>query len=80
MGLYLVRAGGGEATRFELAGMHDCPACLWPTFLPDGQHFLFTVANAEPNRGIYLGSRDDAAPRRVLDVVSSTAYIPLTDT
>jgi hypothetical protein len=69
-----VRASGGDATRVELTGLQDCSACMWPSFLPDGQHFLFTVVARQADRGIYLGSLDGVAPRRLLDDVSSTAY------
>src|SRR5262249_33249590 len=73
-GLFQVRGSGGDAAPLQLQGMGGCASCLWPTFLPDGHHFLFTVVAADSSRGIYLGSLDGTPPRRLLDDASSTAY------
>ena len=40
----------------------------WPSFLTDNHHFVFVVASSKPDRaGIYVGSIDGEAPRRILD-------------
>jgi Tol biopolymer transport system component len=41
---------------------------LYPTFLPDGQHFLYSITSEiKETRGIYLGSLDGKVRRRLLD-------------
>jgi len=46
----------------------------WPQFLPDGEHFLFSVASAESGRaGLYVGSLSGGEPQRVLDVSAAGA-------
>ena len=50
---------------------------LFPEFLPDGRHFVFTVQGPEENRqGIFLASLDNPAPRRLLPDVSSALFAP----
>jgi eukaryotic-like serine/threonine-protein kinase len=47
-----------------------------PTFLPDGRHFLF-LANGIPSAsGIYLGSLDGAAPKRLMVSDVAAAFLP----
>jgi len=76
--LFLVDAAGNEVRALppvlpEATGSW----ALWPRFLPDGNRFLVTVANAgEQLDGIYLGSLDAAAPpRRLLSVVSNATFV-----
>ena len=53
-GLYRVSATGGTATRLPMSGR-------WPSFLPDGRHFLFLgddalrVGSLEPEKGLEGG-------------------------
>jgi Tol biopolymer transport system component len=48
----------------------------WPQFLPDGRRFLFFSALASPEiQGMYLGSLDDAASRRVLATDASAVFV-----
>jgi eukaryotic-like serine/threonine-protein kinase len=50
---------------------------LWTHFLPDGRQFLFCVTSHRPEiRGIYVGSLDSKATRRLLGTVSNVAYTP----
>jgi Tol biopolymer transport system component len=81
-GLTLIRADGTgpiEATTLDTAlvdGSHR-----WPKFLPDGRRFLFTLwSNLAEERanvgGIYLGSLDGAAPRRLLRDASESVFSP----
>ena len=44
-----------------------------PSFLPDGQHFLFTI-RAWDRGGIYAGSLDGRLSKRLIDVDSSAVY------
>jgi Tol biopolymer transport system component len=46
---------------------------LWPEFLPDGQHFVFL---AQPGNGIFYGSLDGAAPKRLLTADAKALYAP----
>ena len=53
---------------------------MFPSFLPDGQHFLFTARPYfQPfdrgEAGIYLGSLDGSPPRRLLPDVSNARYV-----
>ena len=45
----------------------------WPSFLPDGRQFFYTVVSNDSDRaGTYLGALDGRAPRRLFDM--PTAY------
>jgi Tol biopolymer transport system component len=64
--LLRVPAAGGEAvpaTRLDTGESSH----RFPQFLPDDRHFLFYVRGTPEKRGIYLGSLDGSAPRRLLD-------------
>ncbi len=50
-------------------------AHIWPHFLPDGDHFMYTVPNADPDRGgIFIGSLKTPGATRVVDAVSNAVY------
>jgi Tol biopolymer transport system component len=64
--LFRVPASGGETlplTKLE-PGQSGHRS---PHFLPDNRHFLFYVIGAPKTRGIYIGSLDGSAPRRLAD-------------
>jgi hypothetical protein len=44
-----------------------------PWFLPDGQHFFYTVAGTPRERGVFIGALNGSEPRRLLDDVESQA-------
>jgi Tol biopolymer transport system component len=47
----------------------------WPSFLPDGRHFLFTArSNEKENTAIYVGSLDSKETIRLLTEQSNAAY------
>jgi serine/threonine protein kinase/Tol biopolymer transport system component len=74
--LWRISANGGTAarlTKFE-TGKHTTHR--WPRFLPDGKHFLFFATNHSGNseQGIYFGSLDDGAYKRVVDADSEAQY------
>ncbi len=55
----------------------------FPTFLPDGRHFLYLRTNAVPeNSGVYLGSLDakpeEQDSRRLLATTFGPVYVPAT--
>lgn len=67
---------GGAWTKItsvaRAAGIRGYDRHMWPSFLPDGRHFLFLVDAESPF--IAVGSIDPAErPRRVLDDVASGA-------
>ncbi len=74
--LVQVSAQGGTvspATQFAA----DQVSHRWPHFLPDGRRFLFEVANGPlAARGIYLGSLDGAAPRRLSPTEAEAIFAP----
>src|SRR5262245_12022346 len=76
-GLFRVSATGGEVTRVttpdrsRLVNSHP-----YPTFLPDGRHFLYSVTSGQKEtNGVYLGSLDGAVNRRLLDEVTVIKYM-----
>ena len=74
--LFKVPAGGGTpvpATTLDRAAGEL--GHFWPHFLPDGDHFLYTVPNARADRsGIYLGSLKSSGSTRVVDSLSNAVY------
>lgn len=69
-----VSAGGGKPTLVTdntvyLGGQ------AWPSFLPDGRHFLFTAtAAALGATGIYVGSLDSTDTKQVSTEISNAQY------
>ena len=71
-----IAATGGDAlmvTRF--ASHHE--GHLHPTFLDDGQHFLFYVRGTPDVRGVYVSSLDGMTPKRLLDEDSAAPAFEL---
>ncbi len=77
-GLSRVAATGGEVTvlttpdraREEIAHYN-------PSFLPDGQHFIYSIQSGQKEtRGIYLGSLDGKVKQRLFGEYSSAVYAP----
>ena len=72
-GFSQVAASGGTPTP---ATQLDSKKKYWthryPSFLPDGRHFLYLArSSVYENNGIYLGSLDGEAPRKVVDAVDA---------
>jgi Tol biopolymer transport system component len=75
-GLLRVSARGGNpqpATKTDSS--HGDVSHRWPSFLPDGRHFVYTSfsSNAE-NEGIFVASLESSDVRRIRDGRSATAY------
>jgi len=75
-GILRVAATGGpvsEVTRPDPSrqeGSHR-----WPSFLPDGRHFLYVIRSSLPEQqGIYLGSIDGKIKKRLLPHDSAVVY------
>ncbi len=77
-GLSRVLATGGEVTVLTTPDRtHQEIGHYNPFFLPDGQHFLYTIASGQKEvRGIYLGPLDGKFKQRLLSDFSSTVYAP----
>jgi Tol biopolymer transport system component len=76
-GLYRVSAGGGPVVPVvPIDRQRGEIAIAWPTFLPDGRHFLYRVlSERDEHTGVFLGSLDSSERRRVMSVDSNTAYV-----
>jgi len=46
----------------------------WPSFLPDGRHFLFYVRASAERRGVYVGSAGSTTMTRLLDAPFNAIY------
>lgn len=77
-GLAILRvpAEGGQPTPITtLDRNRGESAHRYPTFLPDGHHFIFSIlSNDTAIAGVYVGAPDSSDRRRVLDTVSVSAY------
>jgi Tol biopolymer transport system component len=47
----------------------------FPQFLPDGQHFIYFIADAA-NRGVYVGNIDSPERRRLFDADAAAVIVP----
>lgn len=66
-----VPAAGGVSVAVTKPGVRN----LYPTFLPDGQRFLYaTTGMTEEQNGIYLASLDSKDTRRILPDASGFAF------
>ena len=68
--LWRINAGGGDAVRATQLDLAKHSTHRWPSFLPDGKHFLFLATNHAGGRrednGVYMGSLDSPASKLVL--------------
>jgi Tol biopolymer transport system component len=75
-GLMRIGEGGGApspVTRLDAAKGETRHA--WPSFLPDGKHFLFTVYAAEPaNGGVFIGSLSSPQATRLISDETNAQY------
>ena len=76
--LWKINAGGGTPERVTKLDLSKHSTHRWPSFLPDGKHFLFFATNHAGGRrednGIYLGSLDGDTSRLVLATDGSGMY------
>jgi eukaryotic-like serine/threonine-protein kinase len=66
-------AGGPSRPVSALDGSRGETSHQFPRMLPDGRHFLFTAAGAQP--AVHVGSLDGGEVRTVLRTFTSTAYV-----
>jgi Tol biopolymer transport system component/DNA-binding winged helix-turn-helix (wHTH) protein len=67
-------AGGAPVPVTRLNAARGDIAHRWPSFLPDGKHFLFTVY-ASGKGGIFLGSLDSGETVRLLPDETNAQYV-----
>ena len=78
-GLSRVSAAGGPVSPV-LPLQPGAFSYRWPSFLPDGRHFLFYVRGSLEHRGVYAGSLDSTATTRLLgDALFNAVYAPPSD-
>lgn len=75
--LYRVSASGGVPTPVtSISRPGSGQAHRWPSFLPDGKHFLYFVDWSTPEdlqrNGIYVGSLDSGEPKLISSELSGT--------
>ncbi|MGH9891764.1 MAG: hypothetical protein ACREA0_07245, partial [bacterium] len=82
-GLYRVSAAGGEPQPMTIVDESGKELfAFWPSFLPDGRHFLFACARPEDlsggelGGGICVASLDSGQVRKLLDIPSYAEYAP----
>jgi eukaryotic-like serine/threonine-protein kinase len=73
-GLYRISAAGGQPTPVK----SDARGTWFPSFLPDGRHFLFfTPDPTEPqNAGVFVASLDSSTARRLVTARSRAVHAP----
>jgi Tol biopolymer transport system component/predicted Ser/Thr protein kinase len=75
--LYQVSATGGrpqEVTTLNVARGEI--SHRWPSFLPDGRHFLYLAqSSVQENRGLFMASLDDAGTTFVVRTEDSGVYV-----
>lgn len=75
--LYRVADGGGTRSQLTKPPEGGVQLHLFPEFLPDGRHFLYTqIGGTSETSGINVGSLDGGASVRLLPDVSSALYLP----
>jgi eukaryotic-like serine/threonine-protein kinase len=77
-GVYRVSSTGGAATEItKLDTARAESSHRWPTFLPDGRHYLYLAANFSgqfDKNAIFLGSLDSTEKKMVLSASSNVVY------
>jgi serine/threonine protein kinase len=70
-----VPASGGSPALITKLDPQEQTAHTWPSFLPDGKHFLYLARTPDPNSGvIYVGSLDSKENKQLLKLTSSALY------
>ncbi|HEV8231125.1 MAG TPA: protein kinase, partial [Thermoanaerobaculia bacterium] len=69
---------GGQPRSLPQLTSHGGEVYRWPSFLPDGQHFLYYVLFGDPKvAGVYVGSVNSSETSRVIpDAEAGAVYTP----
>ena len=74
-GLLRVHESGGTAMPVAIGGTDD--NARWPTFLPDGNHFLYLLRSREgQDRGVFVGALNSSQQTHLLDTDSRVQFVP----
>lgn len=67
--LYAISASGGEVRRLTSVNQETGEQShQWPSFLPDGRHYMFDVHSSDPAvAGVYVGALDSSERTRLID-------------
>jgi len=68
--------GGEDKVILELDKSRQETAQFWPSFLPDGKHFLYLSQAKIGHAGIYIGSLDSTKSTFLLSAESNAVYAP----
>jgi Tol biopolymer transport system component len=70
-----VSGDGGPPRPLGMLASRSGATRRWPSFLPDGRHFLYVqLAGSETEDGLHLASLDGSGPRRVAAADSGAFY------
>lgn len=76
--LFKIAAGGGTAEAIGKIAAGSSESRHWPSFLPDGKHFLYfanwTDSADGHGNGIYVGSLDGAEPKLISSELEGNVY------
>jgi serine/threonine protein kinase/Tol biopolymer transport system component len=72
--IVLVKSVGGKTTPVMTSDASHSPRN--PYFLPDGNHFLYTVWAGTEEIGVYVGSLDGKTKKLLIHVATSAVYVP----
>jgi hypothetical protein len=70
-----VKAVGGETALVTHVDAHE-GSHRFPTFLPDGRHFLYSIFGRQDVNGVYVGSLDGKTKKLLVPVSASAVYAP----
>ena len=69
-------AAGGSPSELLTPNRQNQEARVhWPTFLPDGQRFLYTARRDDGDGELRIGALDSASTRALMPVASNTAWV-----
>jgi Tol biopolymer transport system component len=69
------RGGGAAVAVTRLDEGQQETTYRWPSFLPDGQHFLYTARSQRPEyHGVYVGSLESGDRTRLVNALSNAIF------
>jgi eukaryotic-like serine/threonine-protein kinase len=74
-GIQRIAESGGKPETLTQPGPDDF-GHRWPAWLPDGQHFLFSVRRGGGVNAVLIGSLDGAEPEQFIDVFTNAVFVP----
>ncbi len=75
--IFRVSAAGGSPTPVTVLDPQRENADTWPSFLPDGKHFLYLTRSPNPTSGeIHVGSLDSKETKQILNLTTFALYAP----